>query len=432
MACAKAAPWRLPRLWKEPGGPNTCLLCSRRTIFTSSTTSRLPSATPKFRPNWRNFPTAPATNPLRPNHRAVAARPTIYWQVRSKLKFFEAELRPSEERENQVRMLANPGNRNVELLMQLLQVHAWLVAKLHVFQLAPQPFHRIEFRSIARQKLNDQPRFANLLDEVRDGSSAVNRRPIPDDQQLARNHTEQAPQKRNAVQARKRFFADQRAQRSCHRHRSHHRKMVVRLPFPDHRRIAAWTVRSHHTWQWVEAGFVGKNQGAALLTRTPPQFGPHLLSPTGNLFLVPLNGTEDRNLWRPAQFLEQSGNMVPVVANTKFSMNHLGDANAVPQIARKSIRFRAVPQKVGDQLHLRGCQLRTPTMRLRQQRLGAAFLNFREPLADGAFCNPQSLGDIPMFPAAPSQTQSLKTTPFSPIVEMSSRHPPILLRGPNF
>ena len=51
--------------------------------------------------------------------------------------------------------------------------------------------------------------------------------------------------------------------------------MIVRLPFLDHRRFAAWTVGSHHAWQRLEAGFVGKNQGAALLAWTLPQFGPH-------------------------------------------------------------------------------------------------------------------------------------------------------------
>src|SRR5262245_41734640 len=107
-------------------------------------------------------------------------------------------------------MLANPDNGNVELFMQLFQIHTWLVAKLHVLELAPQPFHRIEFGRIAAEKLNDQPRFANPLDVVRDGSSSVNWRTVPDNQQLSRHGTKQAPQKRDAVQARKRFFADQR------------------------------------------------------------------------------------------------------------------------------------------------------------------------------------------------------------------------------
>src|SRR5438128_2112198 len=105
-------------------------------------------------------------------------------------------------------MLANPGNRNVEFFMQLFQVDTWLVAKLHVLQLAPKPFDRIEFWRVARQKHDDQPRFANLLDEVRDSSSSVDRRAIPDDQEFSRHGAEQSPQKRDAVQARKRFFAD--------------------------------------------------------------------------------------------------------------------------------------------------------------------------------------------------------------------------------
>jgi hypothetical protein len=45
----------------------------------------------------------------------------------------------TEEREYQFGMVANPGDGNVELFMQLLQVHAWLVAKLDVLELAPQP-----------------------------------------------------------------------------------------------------------------------------------------------------------------------------------------------------------------------------------------------------------------------------------------------------
>jgi hypothetical protein len=134
----------------------------------------------------------------------------------------ETKLSPSqgqscggEERSNQLRLLPQAANGEVKFQMQLFHVHAREVGHLDILQVAPTSLiQRAQIRSVAGQRLQVYWLRACLRQELAYCSPAVNRRSIPDHQQLLARLHEQVLQEDNAFRTRQRFATNQRIQLS--------------------------------------------------------------------------------------------------------------------------------------------------------------------------------------------------------------------------
>ena len=131
----------------------------------------------------------------------------------------------------------------------------------------------------------------------------------------------------------------------------------------------------------------------------------------------PLHRPSDRNLRCPTQLLQQTENVILVVANPEFPLDNLGHTNTGPDFATEAIGLRSVPEKIRDLAFLRRRQLRRMTRRgMRPQRLGPADLSKKNPLADSSLGNTQSNGDIVLRPILLLEFPSTQTSPFFPVL----------------
>jgi hypothetical protein len=118
----------------------------------------------------------------------------------------------------QLRPPSQAGDSEVEFLMQLLQIQAHHVARLHVLEMVPAPLiPRVEVRSVARQRF--QPDLAaRVRHELLNFRPPVDGGTVPDHQQPLAGHAQQVQQKLDAVQPVERLLPGQRvdlALRSC-------------------------------------------------------------------------------------------------------------------------------------------------------------------------------------------------------------------------
>ena len=164
------------------------------------------------------------------------------------------------------------------------------------------------------------------------------------------------------------------------------------------------------------------------------QLRPNVCPPAFNSFLVPLDGAFDRHLRRPAQFSQQSTDMIFVVAHTEFFFDNSGDAGAGPNFAAKPISLRSVPEKLWNQILLGRRQLRRMARRgLGTQRFGPTFAGPRKPAADRFLRDTKGFSNVTLIPAVLLQVQRPQPPPLAPVVRGEARpfHSVIILRPRN-
>jgi len=83
-------------------------------------------------------------------------------------------------------LVAEPLDGQAQFQAQVVQIGAAEVAQFDVLEIVPNALVGIQVRGVARQLLQLEPRRTALRQEVLDGLSAVDRRPIPDHEQPAR------------------------------------------------------------------------------------------------------------------------------------------------------------------------------------------------------------------------------------------------------
>src|SRR5712692_746356 len=329
-----------------------------------------------------------------------------------------------------MRLPPQPPDGQVDFQMQLLKVHTAKIPQLHLFEVVPEALvQRAEVGSVPRHCLYLYSLRCFASQEFAHLAPAMDRRAIPDyEQPLSRLH-QQVLQEKHAVRTGQRFLANQRVDLSGQRQTRHDRKMVAAQPLVDDRRLPFRSIGSHNARQQVNARFIGKNQSPALPRRSPTQFGPHFHSPACDSLLVALNRAGDRNLWRPTQLLQQTRHVVFVVTDSEFPFDNLGNTNAGPDVAAKTIRLCAVPKKIRDQTFLCERELGRMSRRcMRSQSLPAGVLSLMNPLADSRRGNVQGVGDVMLSPTTPLQVPGSETAPLFPVMWGGDRrsHTPIL------
>src|SRR5512142_816067 len=247
-------------------------------------------------------------------------------------------------------------DREVELLMQFLEVPTHQVAHLHVLEVMPAPLvPRVQVGGVTRQGL--QPDLAARLGhELADLRPSVDRRAVPDHQQPLASHAPQVQEELDDVQSVERPLPRQDVELSCGRHPTHDRQVVARLGLVEDRRPCLGGVRLDHTRQQVESRFILEDQHPALAPRSLSQFGPDRDAPALDSRLIALDGPPDRHLGRPAESPEQPADVVLVVANAELLLDDESDAGAGPDLAPKAIGLRAMPEELRDEALLLGSQ----------------------------------------------------------------------------
>jgi hypothetical protein len=139
---------------------------------------------------------------------------------------------------------------------QLVQIGAAKVAQLNVLEIVPDALIRIQVRGVARQLLQVEPRRRPLREEVLDGLSAMDRRPIPDHEQLARNLAQQVPQELDNLGAPKCALADLEEEPPLVGQAADDREMIAGTRHPEDRRLPPRGVGAHQARQQIEAGLV--------------------------------------------------------------------------------------------------------------------------------------------------------------------------------
>src|SRR6266511_1621560 len=89
-----------------------------------------------------------------------------------------------------------------------MQVGAADVTQFHVLEVCPDALVRVQIGSVARQLLEAQSFGYTLGQEVFDGLTAMNRRTVPDHQQLARNVSQQMLEEADHLGATERVVLD--------------------------------------------------------------------------------------------------------------------------------------------------------------------------------------------------------------------------------
>src|ERR1700722_11749940 len=304
----------------------------------------------------------------------------------------------------------------MELFMELFEVEASQVGHLHLLEVTPEPFHRIEVRRVRWQPLQLQAIRSHGSDILVHQSPSVDGRAIPDHQYRPLDLPAQVFQELHAFLPCQRLWTNQRVNLPAQRQPAHDRQVVVRLPLVHDRRPPLWPVRLDNPRQQVETRLIDENHSASLPSGTASEPGPVLGTPALDGFFVALDGPGDGNLRRPTQVFEQAGDVPFVVRDAELLEQHAFDTVAGPQFAAKAVSFCTVPEEVWQQRQLGpGQASRGANAGARSKNLGAVGASGGQPDADGRGRNAQSLGDAAHAPALLTQLPASPPPPLSPV-----------------
>ena len=183
--------------------------------------------------------------------------------------------------------------------------------------------------------------------------------------------------------------------------------------------------------QEVEARFIHENQGAALAAGLVLEPRPDRDAPLLDLLLVALDGPRNRQLGRPAQFLQKPGDVTLVVGDAELLFDDFGDAGTGPDLAAKAVGFRPVRKKVGDETQLIRFELGgRAEVGSREQRSRTFTARRRNPPAYRPLGDTEGDGDLPLLPTELLEAPGLHSPPLSPVLRIGALGVHALLYGP--
>ena len=167
----------------------------------------------------------------------------------------------------------------------------------------------------------------------------MDRRPVPDHHKAGSDVSDQVLEKLDDVQAIQGLLTHQDIDPTGRSNTTHDREMVAGLPDAQDWRVTFGGVRPNSSRQKVKARFVHENQAPALSTGLGLKPWPDLCSPALDLLFVPLDGSCDRHLRRPAEFLQEPRDMAFVIGDAELLFDDLGDASTGPDLTHESRRL---------------------------------------------------------------------------------------------
>lgn len=155
-----------------------------------------------------------------------------------------------------VRLASEPLYGQGQLDAQLVQIRAAEVAEFDVLEIVPEALVRVEIGRVAGQLLQLEARGGSLGEEVFDWLGPMNRRPIPNHEELPGELAQQVLQETDNRGAPERLppLLDQQPARV--RQRADDREVIAGTGHAQDGRLAAWRVGAHQARQQIEAGLV--------------------------------------------------------------------------------------------------------------------------------------------------------------------------------
>ena len=148
------------------------------------------------------------------------------------------------------------------------EIEATHITELDPFEVGPQPLTRIQLRSIGREPLQMDPVGCAVCQTGLDHVTAVNGRPIPDDDHAAGYFPQQMRQKGDDILRIERTVLAGEIQLALRRDRRDGRQMITGPPLPQDGRLPHRRIGAHDTGQRIKAGLVYKED--RLLLRCSP------------------------------------------------------------------------------------------------------------------------------------------------------------------
>jgi len=109
-------------------------------------------------------------------------------------------------------LVAKASGCQAQVLLKVIEVRAADIPQLHAFEVRPDALVGIEIGSVARQLLQQQSLGCTLGQEFLDGLAAVDRRTVPDHQQLVRDMSHQVLEEADHLGATERVVLDAQQQ----------------------------------------------------------------------------------------------------------------------------------------------------------------------------------------------------------------------------
>lgn len=138
------------------------------------------------------------------------------------------------------------------------------VLELLALEEIPDTLVGVQFRSVARQALAVQPLRRARGEEVLDRLTAMNRRTIPDDEQLAPHLPQELAEEGHDRRAAQRRLLDMGQAPPIRSDGTDGRAMVMGEWGAQHWRLPAWGVRPGDVGQQIEARLIYEQDGALL------------------------------------------------------------------------------------------------------------------------------------------------------------------------
>ena len=161
-------------------------------------------------------------------------------------------------------LVTEPLDGQSQFEPQVVQIGAAEVAQFDVLEIVPDALVGIQVRGVARQLRQLEAGRRALRQEVLDGLSAMDRRPIPDHEHLARNLAQEMLQKLDDLRAPKRPLADLEEQPPLMGQAADDREMIAGAGDPEDGRLPPRGVGAHQARQQIEAGLVYPDDGTPL------------------------------------------------------------------------------------------------------------------------------------------------------------------------
>jgi hypothetical protein len=166
-----------------------------------------------------------------------------------------------------MRLVAKSSGCQAEVLLKVVEIGATDIPQLHVFEVRPDPLVRVQIGGVARQLLEAQPLGCTLSQKRLDGLRAVDRRTVPDHQQLASDVSQQMLEEVDYLGAIERVVLHAQQQSTTRRDAADDGQVVTREWEAQGRRVAAWREAADHRGQQGKARFVYPNDGAPFSER---------------------------------------------------------------------------------------------------------------------------------------------------------------------
>ena len=160
--------------------------------------------------------------------------------------------------------LAEPLAGGTELPPRFLQIMATEVAHLDLLQVPPDALFRVQLRRIAGESLEVNRLGCPVAQILPDGFAAVDRRAIPEDQQLARDMAPQMIEEADHLGARDRRLVDLEVQPPLKPDGADDREMIAAERVMQDRRLAPRRRAARHRGQKIEAALIKEEKRARL------------------------------------------------------------------------------------------------------------------------------------------------------------------------